>query len=84
MPITSGFASRTSTKGEGHIHTDKWHRCVDKVQAKGGGYEPHAVCTASIGYSGSVNPEHRTKGPHDSTKHRKKKIESYAQVLKAK
>jgi thioredoxin reductase len=73
VPVTQGFVSRRSIKGEGHIHTDKWHRCIEHVKEQGGDYEPHAVCTASIGYSGSINPEHRTRGPHASTKHRKKK-----------
>lgn len=62
MPITSGFVSRSTVlKGKGHIHTDKWHRCVEKVKAKSPGVEPHAVCTSSIGYEGSINPEHRRK-----------------------
>jgi hypothetical protein len=75
MPITTGFVSRgLATKGKGHIHTDKWHRCVEKVKAQGGDVEPHAVCTSSLGYEGSVNPEHQT---------RKKDI-SYASVLKGK
>ena len=94
MPITTGFTTRASAeKGEGHIHSEKWHRCVEKVKAKGGGYEPHAVCTFSIGYNESVNPEHQTPGPHSSRdtrrfKRRKERQESqkmeisYAAVLK--
>lgn len=75
MPITRGFTSRTAAeKGEGHIHTDKWHKCVEEVSAKNPGVEPHAVCTASIGYAGSINPEHRTR--------KKKRDVSYAQALK--
>lgn len=96
MPITTGFTSRgLALKGEGHIHSEKWHRCIEHVKAKGGGYDPYAVCTFSIGYNESVNPEHQTPGPHSSRdtrrfKRRKEKEEaekhdlSYAQILKSK
>lgn len=67
MPLTTGFTSRTAAKGEGHIHSEKWHRCLGHVRGKSGEkYNPYAVCTHSIGYTGSVNPEHRTPGPHKS------------------
>lgn len=67
MPLTTGFTTRSAIeKGEGHIHSDRWHRCVEKVSASSPGVEPHAVCTHSIGYAGSVNPEHRTEGRHAS------------------
>jgi len=67
MPVSTGFSTRAQiTKGEGHIHTDKWHRCIEHVKADSPGVEPHAVCTNSIGYAGSLNPEHRTKGRHAS------------------
>jgi len=91
MPLSTGFTTRAALKGEGRIHSDKWHRCVEKVKAKGGGYEPHAVCTFSIGYNESVNPEHQTPGPHSSRdtrrfKRRKERQQaekrSYAEVLK--
>lgn len=66
MPLTSGFTTRGALKGEGHIHSEKWHRCIEKVKAKSGDVDPYAVCTHSIGYAGSVNPEHRTGGRHAS------------------
>ena len=60
MPLTSGFTTRGQiTKGEGHIHTDKWHRCIEHVKSNSPEVDPYAVCTHSIGYAGSVNPEHR-------------------------
>src|ERR1043165_3933018 len=60
---TSGLSSRASAeKGEGHIHTDKWHRCTEHVKAQGHTMEEAAaICTNSIGYRGSVNPEHRAR-----------------------
>lgn len=93
MPLTSPFTTRAAIKGEGHIHSDKWHRCIEQVKAKGGDVDPYAVCTFSIGYNESVNPEHQTPGPHSSRdtrrfKRRKERQEqaqkanSYAQVLK--
>lgn len=67
MPLTDGFTTRGMVqKGKGHIHTDKWHRCIEHVKANSPGAEPHAVCTHSIGYGGSINPEHQTPGPHAS------------------
>jgi len=35
------------------IHTAKWHRCVEKVSARGGVSSPHAICTASLGRGGT-------------------------------
>lgn len=66
MPITSGLTTRTSLKGEGHIHSEKWHRCIEHVKSDSPGVDPYAVCTNSIGYAGSVNEEHRTEGRHAS------------------
>lgn len=67
MPLfDSGFVSRSTLKGEGHIHSDKWHRCIEHVKGNSPGVDPYAVCTHSIGYSGSINPEHRTGGRHAS------------------
>jgi hypothetical protein len=31
-----------------HIHTKKFERCVKEVGAKSPGYNPYAVCTASV------------------------------------
>lgn len=85
MPIMEGLTSRTQLqKGDDgkHIHSDKWHRCWGHVQDKGNdSNSAAAICTASIGYSGSVNKDHRTPGKHASTKHRKKKWD-YATVLR--
>lgn len=53
-------------EGKGHIHTDKWHRCIEHVKKRGGGYDPYAVCTSSIGYKGSINPEHRRRRTKES------------------
>lgn len=67
MPLTAGFATRTAVKGDGHIHSDKWHRCWAKVQGAGHDSETAAaMCTHSIGYAGSVTPEHRSTGRHAS------------------
>ena len=71
LGVTPG-PSAGVTKGEGHIHTDKWHRCVEHVKAQGGDVDPHAVCTSSLGYEGSVNPEHQ----------RRSQKQSFSEVLK--
>lgn len=68
MPLTEGFVARSALKGEGHIHTDKWHRCIEHVKSKSPGVDPYAVCTHSIGYAGSVNPEHRRQAHPPSSK----------------
>lgn len=49
------------TRGGKHveIHSEKWHRCVNKVKAKGGVESPYAICTSSIGYAGSFTKGHR-------------------------
>jgi hypothetical protein len=44
--------------GKRHIHSAKFDRCVKEVSAKGGGYNPYAVCESSIGYKGSILPQH--------------------------
>lgn len=67
MPLTKGFTTRTALKGEGHVHSDKWHRCWEKVKAKGhSSSSAAAMCTHSIGYAGSINEPSRTKGRHAS------------------
>ena len=54
-----GFDLAEVTRGGRHveIHSDKWHRCINHVKAanakRGTDYNPYAVCTSSIGYSGS-------------------------------
>lgn len=70
MPLSEGFTTRTALvrKGKGHIHTDKWHRCIEHVKSKSPGVDPYAVCTHSIGYAGSVNPEHRRQAHPPSSK----------------
>jgi hypothetical protein len=70
MPLTSGLTSRTlALKGKGHAHTERWHRCWEKVQAKGKDRSSAAaICTTSVGYHRSLNPGHKTKGPHFSDK----------------
>ena len=42
------------------IHSDRWHRCVDHVKGRKGGdkYNAYAVCTSSIGKSGSFKKGH--------------------------
>ena len=93
MPLTNGLLTSrgTALKGEGHIHSEKWHRCIEHVKAKGGDVDPYAVCTFSIGYNESVNKEHQTPGPHSSRdtrrfKRRKERQEAekidYASILK--
>lgn len=50
------------------IHTAKWDRCVKDVSARGGAKSAAAVCTARIGYKGSVKKGHRRRNPADSRK----------------
>ena len=50
---------------ESPIHKKKWERCVKDVKKKNKenktDYNPYAVCTASIGYEGSIKKPHRRK-----------------------
>jgi hypothetical protein len=50
---------------ESPIHKKKWERCVKDVKKQnkkdGKDYNPYAVCTASIGYEGSIKKPHRRK-----------------------
>ena len=50
---------------ESPIHKKKWERCVKDVKKqnkeRGKDYNPYAVCTASIGYEGSIKKPHRRK-----------------------
>ena len=50
---------------ESPIHKKKWERCVKDVKKQnkkdGKDYNPYAVCTASIGYKGSIKKPHRRK-----------------------
>ena len=50
---------------ESPIHKKKWERCVKDVKKQnkkdGKDYNPYAVCTASIGYEGSIKKPHRKK-----------------------
>jgi hypothetical protein len=68
MPLTtSAITSRGALKGEGAIHSEKWHRCWEKVQADGhDSSSAAAICTNSIGYGQSVNEEHQSSGRHAS------------------
>jgi hypothetical protein len=53
------------------IHTKKWDRCVKDVEKKNKenntDYNPHAVCTDSIGYEGSIKKSHRKKDIEETT-----------------
>jgi hypothetical protein len=65
---TSAISSRAAIKGEGAIHTEKWHRCWVKVQEQGhDSSAAAAICTASLGYDESVNPEHQARKPAKKT-----------------
>lgn len=44
-----------------HVHSAKLRRCVEEVRKKSPGYNPYAVCSASIGYKGTVLPGHRRR-----------------------
>jgi len=46
-----------------HIHTAKFERCVRKVSKRGSAADPYAVCTAGIGYRGSLKAGHRRRNP---------------------
>lgn len=35
-----------------HVHTEKFHRCWQKVSAKKGSKSAFAICTASLGAEG--------------------------------
>ena len=43
------------------IHKKKWERCVKGVKEKSPDVNPYAICTASIGYEGSILKPHRKK-----------------------
>lgn len=63
IPDSNGAPDSPAREGKGHIHTEKWHRCIGHVRTanakRGTSYDPYGVCTSSIGYAGSINPEHR-------------------------
>jgi len=40
------------------IHSEKWHRCTEKVKARGDVDNAYAVCTASLGASKSLKKGH--------------------------
>jgi hypothetical protein len=46
-----------------HIHTAKFERCVRDVSKRGTAKDPYAVCTAGIGYRGSLKAGHRRRNP---------------------
>lgn len=50
-----------SLRGRKGIHTSKWERCVKDVEQRDGSVNPKAVCTASIGYCGSIKAAHRRR-----------------------
>ena len=50
-----------SLRGRKGIHTSKWERCVADVERKGEDVNPKAICTASLGYCGSINKAHRRR-----------------------
>ena len=56
-------------KKESPIHKKKWERCVKDVEKKNKenktDYNPYSVCTASIGYEGSIKKPHRRKDKED-------------------
>jgi hypothetical protein len=56
---------------ESPIHKKKWERCVKDVKKKNKenktDYNPYAVCTASIGYEGSIKKPHRRKEIEETT-----------------
>ena len=60
--INEGKKKKTK---ESPIHKKKWERCVKDVKKQnkkdGKDYNPYAVCTASIGYEGSIKKPHRKK-----------------------
>lgn len=60
--INEGKKKKTK---ESPIHKKKWERCVKDVKKQnkkdGKDYNPYAVCTASIGYKGSIKKPHRKK-----------------------
>lgn len=55
--------TRASNPSRRSIHTAKWDRCVKDVSARGGAKSAAAVCTATIGYRGSVKKGHRRRNP---------------------
>jgi len=59
------IVSEGKKKKESPIHKKKWERCVKDVKKQnkkdGKDYNPYAVCTASIGYEGSIKKPHRRK-----------------------
>jgi ribosomal protein L35 len=56
-------SARESNPGRKHIHTAKFERCVRDVSKLGTAKDPYAVCTAGIGYKGSLKAGHRRRNP---------------------
>lgn len=50
---------REKNPGPRSVHTAKWDRCVKAVKARGGAYDPYAVCTSQLGERGSIKAGHR-------------------------
>lgn len=46
---------RTASGKKKEIHTEKWHRCVDKVKVKGRATNAYAICTSSLGDKSFLN-----------------------------
>lgn len=55
--------NRESNPSRRSVHTAKFDRCVEDVKARGGAYDPYAVCTASLGEAGSIRKGHRQRNP---------------------
>ena len=60
--------ARRKNPGSRSIHTKKFDRCVSQVKRTqrapgGGGYNPYAVCAASLGERKSIKKKHRRSNP---------------------
>jgi hypothetical protein len=63
MKVHYFISARQSNPGRKHIHTTKFERCVRDVSKRGTAKDPYAVCTAGIGYKGSLKAGHRRRNP---------------------
>jgi len=63
--------------GPGHVHSDKWHRCVQHLREQGGVDSPEAVCTAQLG------EESFNRSVNELTLEEIKEIDSFVKKLKS-
>jgi len=63
-------------------HSAKFKRCVQHVKAKGGKYDPYAVCTVTVGKS-DVNDDNLLQKADEVVSEMEKKVDASADLNKA-